>query len=414
MTASIETLYLALIVIAIICTLYISFMSLKTKWWWALYFFVMPGVFYFGSKFAGSLIAGVVVIGAQIPIVILANKHWSSITRIFTYAALCLVGVIVIDVRRYGWIPEDWRRKPEVVQAAAPVVEEDTYFASAGARVWYRKTGTGAGTPVILIHGGPGAASFYLKPLQALGDDRPVVRYDQMGSGHSDKVADTTLFTVEHFVAELDSLRSTLGFEKAHLVGHSWGAIVALEYYRSHPERVASLTLASPALNVPEWSRNARKLVATLSDSAQAAIKAREPVNDFDAPDYQSAVAEYNDRYVSKHPDETERDSTMKLMNNDIYMFMWGPSEFTVTGTLRTYDATRQLRRIKVPTLYTVGEFDEADPVLVRRFATLTPGARYEVIPGAAHVTTWDNADAMLAVVRDFLRNVDTPPAANP
>src|SRR5213079_2732537 len=134
---------------------------------------------------------------------------------------------------------------------------------------------------------------------------------------HSDKSADTTLFTIEHFVAELDSLRSTLGFEKFHILGHSWGAIVALEYYRAHPERVASLTLASPSLNVPAWSSHAKKLVATLSEGAQTAIREREPVNDFDAPDYVAAVDEYNAKYVSLHPDETDRDSTTKLMNGD-------------------------------------------------------------------------------------------------
>jgi proline iminopeptidase len=197
-----------------------------------------------------------------------------------------------------------------------------------------------------------------------------------------------------------------------HIVGHSWGSILGFEYYRAHPEHVASLTLAGAALDVPEWQRNARKLVLTLSDSAQQAIKRGEALNDFDAPDYISAMNEYYGKYMWRRPVQDDLDSTMKSMSQPIYYYMWGPSEFTVTGTLRTYDATRLLRRIKVPTLYTVGEYDAVSPETVKRLAAKTPGAKVEVIPDAAHITTWDNSQAMLRVVRDFLRSVDTTVAA--
>jgi proline iminopeptidase len=264
----------------------------------------------------------------------------------------------------------------------------------------------------MLVHGGPGFSSHYLKPLEALGDDRAVIRYDQLGAGHSTKVTDTTLFTIAHFVSELDSLRSALGYEQVHVIGHSWGATLAFEYYRAHPKRVVSLTLGSAALSSPLWARNTRKLLRTLSDSAQRAIKEREAVRDFDAPDYLNAVNEFYGKYVWLRPVEEDLDSTMKSMSQAIYSYMWGPSEFTVTGTLRTYDATRRLRTIKVPTLYTVGEFDEADTTTIKRFASLTPGARVAVIPDAAHITTWDNPEEMLRVVRAFLRSVDSTAAA--
>ena len=97
-----------------------------------------------------------------------------------------------------------------------------------------------------------------------------------------------------------------------------------------------------------------------------------------------------------------------------IYNYMQGPSEFTISGTLKTYDVTHLLPTIKVPTLYTVGQFDEADPPTIRRFASLTPGATVEVIPGAAHITTWDAPDAMISAVRAFLRSADTVAARAP
>jgi proline iminopeptidase len=283
----------------------------------------------------------------------------------------------------------------------------EAYLSVPGGRIWYKVSGSGNATPAILLHGGPGFSSYYMKPLEALAADRRVVRYDQLGSGNSGTTTDTTIFTIPHFVAELDSLRSHLGYDKVHLVGHSWGTILAVEYYRAHPEHVASLTLASPALDIPAWEKNARQLIGTLSDSAQRAIMVREAEKKFDAPDYQNALNEFYGKYVWRRPDSVNLDSMMKTVNMSLYNYMQGPSEFTITGTLRRYDITGILKDIKVPTLYTVGEFDEANPVIVKRFASMTPRARYEVLRGSAHISQWDAPDAMNSVIRKFLRDVD-------
>jgi proline iminopeptidase len=292
--------------------------------------------------------------------------------------------------------------------AAAALPAGEQRLAVPDGSIWYKKSGTGTGAPVLLLHGGPGFNSFYLKSLEALGDDRPVVRYDQLGGGKSDRLSDTATFNIPHFVAELDSLRAHLGYDRVHLYGHSWGTILAVEYYRAHPEHVISLTLGSAALDIPAWERNARRLVGTLSDSSQRAIKTREAEGKFDAPDYQAALGEFYSLYVWRKPIPADLDSTLATANQDIYMYMQGPSEFTVTGTLKRYDAKPFLPRIKVPTLFTVGEFDEADVPTIRRHAALVPGAQVVVIPGAAHVTSWDNPEANLAAVRDFLRRVDS------
>ena len=298
-----------------------------------------------------------------------------------------------------------------VVPAGAPataLAAGEAMLAVPGGKIWYKKSGVGGGTPVILLHGGPGYSSYYLKALEQLGDDRPVVRYDQLGGGKSDKISDTTMFTIEHFVRELDSLRAALGYDRVHLVGHSWGTILGFEYYRVHPEHVVSLTLGSAALDIPTWEKNARRLVGTLSDSAQRAIKTREAEKKFDAPDYQAALNEFYGKYVWRHPVDADLDSTVKTVNEGIYNYMQGPSEFTITGTLKKYDVTALLKTIKVPTLYTVGEFDEADPPTIKRFASLTPGAKVVVIPGSAHITSWDNPAAMVGAIRAFLRQTDS------
>jgi len=292
--------------------------------------------------------------------------------------------------------------------AATPLPSGEAYLEVPGGRIWYKVSGAGTGTPLILLHGGPGYSSFYLKLFEALGDDRPVVRYDQLGGGKSDRISDTTLFTIPHFVHELDSLRAHLGYRQVHLLGHSWGTILAVEYYQAYPQHVASLALGSAALDIPVWERNARRLVHTLSDSAQRAIKLREAEHKFDAPDYQAALAEFYGKYVWRSPVQADLDSLMSTANEAIYNYMQGPSEFTITGSLKRYNGTKILPTITVPTLYTVGEFDEADPATVKRFARLTRGARVVVLRGAAHLTPWDAPDENLKVVREFLRSADS------
>ncbi|MCG6957537.1 MAG: proline iminopeptidase-family hydrolase [Gemmatimonadetes bacterium] len=305
-----------------------------------------------------------------------------------------------------GGTPQAGTAGTQAAETMAPAGQEGR-LAVPGGEIWYYVVGDGAGTPVILLHGGPGYSSYYLKPLEALGTDRTVVRYDQLGGGKSSDLSDTTMFTIPHFVAELDSLRSHLGYDRVDLLGHSWGTILALEYYRAHPEHVVSMVLASPALDIPAWEENARALVKTLSDSAQQAIKVAEENDDYESDAYQNAMGEFYGRYVWRHPVEADLDSTMATVNMGIYDYMQGPSEFTITGTLKSYDATSFLPQVKVPVLYTVGEFDEANPDIVRRFADLTPGSQLAVIPGAAHITTWDNPTDMVKVVRDFLHKVD-------
>lgn len=277
-----------------------------------------------------------------------------------------------------------------------------------GGTIWYKVTGTGTGTPVILVHGGPGFSSFYLKPLEELGDDRVVIRYDQGGSGKSGTATDTATFNFAHFVHELDSLRAYLGLDRFHLLGHSWGTMLGLEYYRAHPDHVASLTFGSAVFDVPAYAARAKELLKTLPESTQRAITVAEAAGQFDSPAYQGAINEFYSRYVWRTPVQADLDSTLATVNPAIYMYMQGPSEFTITGTFKDYDVTGFLPTIAVPTLFTVGEFDEVGPELIKRFADLVPGARYALMPGAAHVTTWDARDEMNRAVRGFLRSADS------
>lgn len=302
---------------------------------------------------------------------------------------------------------------PNEARTAPVIPTGEGQLAVPGGTIWYTVTGTGPGTPVVLLHGGPGFSSFYLKPLEALGDDRQVIRYDQLGGGKSGTATDTTMFTIPHFVAELDSLRAHLGIPSWHVVGHSWGTILALEYYRAHPDRVASLTFGSPVFDVAAYAGHARELLATLPDSLQRVVHEAEAAGKFDTPAYEAAINAFYALYVFRHPVAADLDSSFATFNQAIYNYMQGPSEFTITGTLKDYDVRGFLPSIRVPTLFTVGEFDEVGPDVVRGFADSIPGAGYVVLDGAAHITTWDAPEQTLRTVREFLRTADsagTPP----
>lgn len=290
--------------------------------------------------------------------------------------------------------------------ATGPALTNGSRLAVPGGEIWYRVVGGGSGTPVILLHGGPGNPSVYLKSLEALGDERVAVRYDQLGAGYSDVVHDTALFNIHHFVEELELLRRHLSLDRMHLYGHSWGAILALEYYRAYAEHVASLTFAGETLDIPAFAANVRALFQAMPDSLARAVRLRAAGAPYDSSAFQAAMQEFRGHFT-RSPVPAEQDTLRRLTNPEIAAYMLGTSPFTPSGTLRQYDATPFLSRVKVPVLFIVGEFDVAGPEIVRRHASLTPGARFVVIPNAGHHTQWDNTPATLAAVRSFLRDVD-------
>lgn len=288
-----------------------------------------------------------------------------------------------------------------------PIATENARLAVQGGAIWYRVVGGGAGTPLILVHGGPGLPSVYLKSLEALADERAVVRYDQLGAGRSDHVQDTSLFNIGHFVAELEMLRRHLALERVHLYGHSWGSILVLEYYRAHPQHVASMVLASDVVEMPAFFGSVRRIFATLPESMYRAVQLQDAGQPYDTIAFRAAMKEFS-TYTQRVRIPADADTMRMLQNEAIADYMNGSSPFTPNGTLREYDGTPLLKRVRVPVLFTVGEFDFVGPDIVRRHAGLTPNARFVVIPGAAHLTQWDNAPANTDAVRSFLRWVDS------
>jgi proline iminopeptidase len=286
--------------------------------------------------------------------------------------------------------------------------QKEGYINVTGGKVWYKIVGNGDKTPLVLLHGGPGIPSYYLNPLIALSDERPVIFIDQLGCGRSDRITDTSLMTIKSYAKELQEIHNALGIKDFYLFGHSWGTMLAVEYYFIHPEGIKGLILCGPALDVHRWSKDADTLIAALPDSIQTAIRINEKNGTFDSPEYQHAMDYYYRLYLArKQPWSADIDSAFTQAGENVYLHMDGPSEFTLTGTLRNYNATGKLNRIKVPALFMGGQYDEARPSTVKYYADLVPNSEVAIIPEAGHLCMQDNPDSTNNAIRDFLHKID-------
>jgi proline iminopeptidase len=214
--------------------------------------------------------------------------------------------------------------------------------------------------------------------------------------------------TIDHFIEHQEKLVSELNLKEFYLYGQSWGAIVALEYYLKYPKGVKGIIFSSPLLNTDKWISDSKILIRTLPDSLQEAIKVAEKTKDFTNPKYLEAENEFYNRFLMRSSYVQEDwGSSPADFNMDIYYYMWGPSEFVCSGTLKNYDGERKLEKIGVPTLFITGEFDEARPETVKMFSDQVSNSSFEVIEGAAHATLFDNLEDNLKVIRNFLEKID-------
>ena len=288
--------------------------------------------------------------------------------------------------------------------------KEEGYISFAGGKTWYRIVGREKkGVPLLLVHGGPGATHDYLEPLEALSDERPVVFYDQLGCGNSEHPDDSSLWVIERFVHELHQLREELGLEKVHLLGQSWGASLVAEYILTRkPTGVVSLLLSGPLLSASRWIADQRKWVEEMPSDLRMTIEKAEESGDFSAPEYQEAMMAFYRRHVCRleqWPDCINR--TFEKLNLKQYVHMWGPSEFTVTGTLKSFERAEHLGELTMPVLLSCGQYDEARPETCRYFQSLVPGAELHVFVDASHEHHLEKPKEFLTVAGNFFKKAE-------
>ncbi len=285
-----------------------------------------------------------------------------------------------------------------------------------GGRVYVRVNGdltAGAEAPAVFLHGGPGGTHNGLASMLGLADDRAVILYDQLDSGKSDRPNNPANWRVERFVAELEAVRAALGIERWHVVGHSWGAAIALEYAARYPQHIASTVLGGTFISTPLWIADANILLKELPAKVQATISACETATPPPAKTCETATAAFYAEFNRREPPSDALKAYSAAIggggfNPAIYNAMWGPSEFRSKGSLLTYDAVPLLSRIDGErTLFMIGQYDTARVDTVEDFVELTPGAEFAVVPGAAHGFFTDRPTESEAILRAWFERHD-------
>jgi len=285
------------------------------------------------------------------------------------------------------------------------------YVPVLGYRLFYRSFGPEKGLPTVLcLHGGPGASHDYLVPLADLTSyGYRVVLFDQLGCGRSDVPEDTSLFTLEHHVQETEEVRRNLSLGHVHLLGSSYGGLLALAVALSHPEGLRSLITVGGLASVPLASAEMQVLRQALPQTVQDTLDRCEAAGTTTSPEYQAAAMEFYRRHLCRlptWPGEVSR-SLELAASHPVYPLMNGPSEFTITGTIRDIDLSPQLPRIRLPTLVLGGRYDEVTPRVADQIRTGIPGARGVTFTESSHLPFWEERDRFMAVVARFLDTVD-------
>lgn len=296
------------------------------------------------------------------------------------------------------------RPKPPIHERIAHETKEGR-IPVRGGEIWYKVAGINRqGVPLMVLHGGPGASHDYLEPMEALANERPVVFYDQLGCGNSDKPENIALWTVKRYVDEVSRLRGALGLKAVHIMGQSWGTSLAVDYVLGKPEGVVSLVLSGPLLSASRWIEDQKAHIAELPADLRQTIRTCEDTGAFGSPEYQDAVMAYYKRHVCRLDPWPEcLNRSFEKLNFAVYEYMWGPSEFTVTGALKNYERVDRLNAITVPVLLTCGSHDEAPPLTTRYYHENLPGSEVHVFEDASHEHHLEKQAEYMTVVRDFL-----------
>jgi len=289
--------------------------------------------------------------------------------------------------------------------AAAPPVTEG-HADVPGGRIWWMKVGNGRGTPLLTLHGGPGAGHDDLLPLRALADQRPVIFYDQVGCGKADSPADEKIYTIQRAVDEVDAVRKALGLTRMVLFGHSWGSMLAIEYLcQGRGKGVEKLILGGALASIPQAMAGQQRLIDALPNGAGAKMHALEAAGKTDSPEYQPLVQLFYDRHVCRRsPWPSEAQATGKNLATSIaYRVMNGPNEFTITGVIKDWERRADLGRIRMPTLITTGEYDEVTLDCHQTIRRGIAGSRLEIFPDCSHLTMNEQPVPYVAALRRFL-----------
>ncbi len=259
---------------------------------------------------------------------------------------------------------------------------------------------------LLCLNGGPGLPCDYLRDAMVPVAEQGyrVVAYDQLGCGASDKPKDRSLWTIARYAAEVEAVRQALGLGRVHLLGHSWGGWLGIEYAVTYNHAIKTCILASTCADMPHLVSELNRLREALGSETVKMMLHHEAAGTIDHPEYQAAITILNYRHVCRLADwPAPVKRSLEGWNAEIYGTMQGPNEFLYTGNLKDWNRIPDLHRIAQPCLITCGMHDEITPGCALRMREALPDARVAVFKNSAHMPHWEEPERYFAVLLDFL-----------
>jgi proline iminopeptidase len=213
---------------------------------------------------------------------------------------------------------------------------------------------------------------------------------------------------VEYFVKELAEVVKFLNFKKINLFGHYWGTMLAVDYLLTNPTEIKSVIFASPCISVPLWEKTTARYLDELPDNLGNLIRTYERENNIQAPKYKAAKHLYHTTHENRiDPEPPNAKASAAGFGKEVYHYMWGPNEYTVNGTLGTYDRSGKLNQIKLPALFTCGKYDGASPDAVTCYQSQLPGSELRVFQNSSHMPHLEDETDYINTLRKFLKEQD-------
>jgi len=290
-------------------------------------------------------------------------------------------------------------------QQPAPVVEGRI---AVGAASLYTRV-TGRGTPVIVLHGGPDFDLGYMLPeLDRLADRYTLHYYDQRGRGKSAANVRPEELSLATDLEDLDRVRRHFGLDSVVLLGHSWGAVLALEYATRYPAHVSGLILLNPAPVEARVLTDVRRLYLERLGTEMDRQRAIATSPGYQQADPEAVAARYRIHFKPSLYREADYERMMARMRAG---FIAQGSQgiltaravedrlMTDTWARPEYDLTPQLRNLRVRTLVVAGEHDFM-LLAAQRIAAALPNAELVSVPRCGHFAFLECADAFLGRLR--------------
>ena len=279
-----------------------------------------------------------------------------------------------------------------------------------GGRVWFSWLGGREGVPTLVLHGGPGAGNEYLESLTSrLARVRPVVIFDQLGCGRSDRPNDDSLWTLDRAVSEVDAVRAALGLDYCHLLGHSWGGWLSIEYVTRGTHGIGGLVLGSCSASMPQFVSEVNLLIDRMPEPHRSALVELGAQERYADPRYASALDAFYRRHLCRldpWPDVLVR-SMEQEGENRAYELMAGPNDLVVTGSLRSWNRDRDLHAIEARTLVACGRHDEVTPACSETLSAGIRDAQLVIFEESGHLAHMEQPDEYAEAVNSFLDEVD-------